>query len=234
MANLALTHAQLILQQIHQIYAIAAHQKYLSLDLQSCIATCPPGAQSNGTGLPCYCSANWTMSADKQSCHCTVTNFDGSCITVCPPNSDISGKGCKCQEGYSPSADGTGCDCNLFSLDNSTCILECPENSLEYGPPYMCKCDQDFENIDDTLCLGAGVTYGHHRAPPSLSDGAIAGIGIACIVVLGFVIFLIIKKCNRYFAYQPAATTDGKKDDYAGHEMMVQSPEKGPQDMNRA
>ena len=157
--------------------------------------TTPPGGEQTCTGC--------TTGGQK------VQPNGKGCIDTCPANSSDKSGVCKCLDTHEPSKDGLTCvpktACNPPIAGCSTCttppggeqtctgcttggqkvqpngkgcIARCPENAREDG--VLCKCVEGYAPSADGLSCASSSTN-----KSGLSTGAIAGISVAAVVVVG-------------------------------------------------
>ena len=167
----------------------------------------------DGTPKTCVaCNENCKTCAGTEANQCTSCKTDtpylkkadnsqtGTCVNKAGCTDDntyyaddtvdpTSGKLCrKCAEGglkdcttCEKSADDLVCkECTgkKFGLNKKSCVTECPANS-QAGSDNVCKCNDGFtRNADSSACVAASSSA-------NLSTGAIAGISVAAVVVVG-------------------------------------------------
>ncbi|KAE8304928.1 VSP [Giardia duodenalis] len=156
-----------------------------------------------------------TGTGDGQTCTgCTagdqkVQPNGKGCIAGCPPNSDDVGGICTCKSTHKPSDNGQTCvpktDCNppidgcstcTGTGDGQTCtgctagdqkvqpngkgcIAGCPPNSDDVGG--ICTCKSTHKPSDN----GQTCVPSNTNKSSGLSTGAIAGIAVAAVIVVG-------------------------------------------------
>ena len=168
---------------------------------------------TNG-GKKCSACANTCKTCSGAAAQCTSCKTDtlylkktdglqtGTCVDANGCSSDntyyaddtvdpTSGKLCrKCAEGgvtvctkCEKVESGVVCkECTgetaIFGLNKKSCVKECPENSSKQND--TCVCNDGFTpSTDSTACVAAS------SSGPNLSTGAIAGISVAAVVVVG-------------------------------------------------
>ena len=113
---------------------------------------------------------------------CTNGNYIDEAAKTCSTCASAGTTDCStCEKG----ADGavvcktcTTGEKTIFGLNKKSCVAKCPTNS-QAGTDSICKCNDGFTpSIDSTACVAASSSV-------NLSTGAIAGISVAVVVVVG-------------------------------------------------
>eukprot|EP00701_Giardia_intestinalis_P004222 XP_001708046.1 VSP [Giardia lamblia ATCC 50803] len=148
--------------------------------------------------------------ADQTCTACTDSSHniqvDGkSCAADCPPNSAPNQKVCECEGGYGPVAGQNRCEqnpsagcaagcqtCNPadqtctactdsshnIQVDGKSCAADCPPNSAPNQK--VCECEGGYGPVaGQNRCISSSVNKS------GLSTGAIAGIAVAAVIVVG-------------------------------------------------
>ncbi|KAE8304652.1 VSP [Giardia duodenalis] len=123
-------------------------------------------------GFLLVCATVLAKDSGKTACVASNTN--------CASGLDTAG--CKTCAGAEP--DQTCLDCKVsgqnVQLDKRSCAVGCPLNSAA-NDQKVCVCDQGFSlNDGKTACVSSGTNKSN-----GLSTGAIAGIVVAAVIVIG-------------------------------------------------
>ena len=110
---------------------------------------------------------------------CTNGNYIDEAAKTCSTCASAGTTGCKtCAKKDGVVACASCEDSQKFGLNKKSCVKDCPANS-QAGSDSVCVCNDGFTpSTDSTACVAAS-------SDPNLSAGAIAGISVAAVVVVG-------------------------------------------------
>ena len=141
----------------------------VQLDGKSCKANCPDNSAPSAN--VCVCNEGYSLNSEKTACERSVS-------TDCAQG--LKDAGCKTCTGSGNTQTCTDCTTpgQKVQLDGKSCKANCPDNSAPSA--NVCVCNEGYSlNSEKTACEPSSTNKS------SLSTGAIAGISVAAVVVVG-------------------------------------------------